>query len=374
MTGKVEKKVERISQAAGAPRPRTNRIVVMIALIIVIGCLVGLELFASSPFVQNFISIRSLGFQHYFFEIKWLTLEKFVQENYGIDVVFLGNSMVNTGVDIDSFNVHFGNITGITPRSFNFGLDGLNLTATSEVVKLLIENYSTNVIVFGTEARDFTRTEDVTYSVLFTRTPWLNYRLGRFSPYGWLVDHSAFLKIFLNFRNWAQDDFQKQFTVIKHHWRVASQTGYVGDKNIMDWTVPQPNFENPVELERKNQYKNFEFDDEKFQLLGDLIRYCTEHGVLVIILEMPITDQFYQYFSEPEVVKQEYEARVQATTENAGGLFITAPSLSVITPGGWANLNHMNIYGANNYSKYLAIVMATNEEIIDALTDVDGTP
>jgi hypothetical protein len=357
-----------------AANPRSNRLVVILSLVIVIGSLVGLEAFARLPAIQNMVQSRSLGFQHYFFEIKWFNFNKYFQRDNRMDFVFVGNSMVNTGVDIEAFDQAFENETGHLTRSFNFGLDGLNMTATSEVVKLLVDNYPIKVLLLGTELRDFAKTEEGTVSDVFTNTPWLEYRLGYFSPFGWLVDHSAFLQIFLKYRNWAQADYEEQYALIRHFWLQVTEAGYKGDTNFIDWSVPQPNFANPFELARKVLYKSFAFSDAKFEMLRELIEYCQSRGVVVFLLQMPVTKQFYQYFPDPEGDRQEYLARVKKVADETGVLFVESPDLNLITDEGWSNTNHMNVIGAGYYGKYLAHLLAASPNVRNILAIQDGQP
>ncbi|HKJ26128.1 MAG TPA: hypothetical protein VJ965_00700, partial [Anaerolineales bacterium] len=46
----------------------------------------------------------SLGSYHYQFEIKWFQLERYVQKHGGVDVILLGSSLVNSGLDPDAIN------------------------------------------------------------------------------------------------------------------------------------------------------------------------------------------------------------------------------------------------------------------------------
>ncbi len=365
--------VGRDRKKAVAVDPRSNRIVVACAFLIVVVILVGLEMVARSPAIAKAITVHSYGFQQFFFEIKWQKFNEFYQRYGKVEFVFFGNSMVNTGIDIDAFDVYLHKVTGEYPRSFNFGLDGLKLDATSDVIRLLVENFSLKVVVIGTELRDFATADEDTETDVFTGTPWLIYRLGGFSPYGWIVDHSAFLQIFLRYRNWAQEDFPAQYALIRHHWLLATETGYKGDSNKVVWSVPQPDFADPVEQARREQYQDFRFSEEKFTMLRELIEFCQEHGLMVILLEMPVTDEFYQYFPNPRGDRDEYLTRVKEVAAEAGALFVDSPALSVITPEGWSNLNHMNYIGANFYGQYLARLFSVDSSVMESI-GIEGGP
>ena len=68
----------------------------VVILILLFG---ALEIFARSSAAAKVFPLRSYGNYHAQFEIKWHKLEQYVQENGGVDVILLGSSMVNTGID-----------------------------------------------------------------------------------------------------------------------------------------------------------------------------------------------------------------------------------------------------------------------------------
>jgi hypothetical protein len=344
------------------------------ALGIVIACLAGLEAFARLPAIQGYLDFRSFGFQNYPFELKWFKLQTLMQQNGGIDILFVGNSLVNVGIDPETFNHSFESESDVSLRSFNFGLDGLNLTATDEVVRLLVETHHVDVVVFGTEIRDYAFSGDTSYSSEFLRTPWLVYRSGSFSLYGWLVDHSEFLKDYLLFRNWYQADFVKQFKYKKARWEKMTPFGYEVEGNSVNWRIPQPNFWDPIEMQRKQVFRSFQFSEERFQILTDLIQYCTDNGVAIVVLAMPVTDAFYEYFPEPQAIRAEFLERLAETAENSGAIFLAAPA-SLSDPSlGWANLNHLNSDGAKVFSQYLGENLADMDEVRNAIIGVGREP
>ncbi|MBE0582280.1 MAG: hypothetical protein IH612_00800, partial [Desulfofustis sp.] len=130
--------------------------IILRALVLLLVFLAALEGAARTSFVQNKLEVASLGNYHYQFEIKWFHLQRYVKTNGGVDVIFLGSSLVNSGVQPEAVNQAWTAESGQPPlRIFNFGVEGLTIEPNSVVARLLVETYHPKVIVFGTEIRDY---------------------------------------------------------------------------------------------------------------------------------------------------------------------------------------------------------------------------
>ena len=70
-----------------------------IAFLLVFAAL--LEGIARTSFISNLFPYQSYGNWHYQFDLKWFRLRQYVANNGGVDVIILGNSLVNTGFDPD---------------------------------------------------------------------------------------------------------------------------------------------------------------------------------------------------------------------------------------------------------------------------------
>ena len=93
------------------------------AIAIFLSIIIMMELIAQTSWVQRVIPYRSVGNFHYQFEIKWFKLDRFVKQNRGVDVIILGSSLVNTGIDPDVMAQVFYERTRRRIRIFNFGIE-----------------------------------------------------------------------------------------------------------------------------------------------------------------------------------------------------------------------------------------------------------
>jgi len=110
---------------------------VVLPLLILILLFGALEVFARSKAAEKVFPLRSYGNYHSQFEIKWQKLEQYMQENGGVDVILLGSSMVNTGVDPAIFAEQLSSSDG-NLRVFNLGVEGLTVVPMEQVALLLV--------------------------------------------------------------------------------------------------------------------------------------------------------------------------------------------------------------------------------------------
>ena len=97
-------------------RPRSLFTALLIGALVFLGLILLFEgLFRWTRLDQVF-TWRSLGVYHGQFEIKWFTLKDYARQNRGVDVLLLGNSMVNTGIDPDVLSAEYEALTGETLR------------------------------------------------------------------------------------------------------------------------------------------------------------------------------------------------------------------------------------------------------------------
>ena len=151
-------------------------IVLRAALLLVI-LLAAVEGAARIPWVARRLSTPSLGNYHYQFEIKWFALQRYVEAHDGVDILFMGSSLVNSGIEPEQVNQTFTAATGQPElRIFNFGVEGLTIEPNSVLAGLLVETYHPKVIVFGTEIRDYAANNGVEVAEKFLSDPWIQYR------------------------------------------------------------------------------------------------------------------------------------------------------------------------------------------------------
>jgi hypothetical protein len=80
----------------------------------------------------------------------------------------------------------------------------------------------------------------------------------------------------------------------------------------------------------------------------------SEQGVQVIFFEVPVVfDEYYNYFGNGEDDYDGFVNAVSSVTDEYGIPFIRTNELSTIPEEGWWNENHLNMEGANIFSRWL---------------------
>ena len=315
--------------------------------------LIGLECSARLPIVQAKIPLRSMGFSNYLFEIKWAKLKEFVKQNGVPDAIIVGNSMVNTGIDPLVINQTMKELTGKSITIFNFGVEGLNLSAIDDLARLLAETYHPRILMVGTDIRDYSLRMDQLPSDEFMRTSWLKYRLGDFSINGWLVDHSAFLQYYLLGKDWFQPDFIEQLQTVFKRYKDANAAGYELDRHVPTSDYQNPDPQNANDKALLDLFKNYVFDPGRLGLLDSLVKMGKENSTSVIFIEMPLQKTMYQFFDHPEQTREDFLQRIRPIIQQAGGTLIETPIYGDIPDTGWGNRTHLNLNGAPIFSQFL---------------------
>jgi len=313
---------------------------------------VSCELLARSQWVEKISPWRSVGNYHYQFEIKWFRLQDYVKRNGGVDVIILGSSLVNTGIDPDVMAEVFYEQTGIQLRIFNFGVEGLTVAPNSVVARILVERYHPALLIYVAEMREFYPGTGLIDETRFLADPWLQYQSGDFNLTGWAVDHSAALQHYLPFRNWMRADFLETLPLLLKRVHDTTASGYELDrltgKNID--AIPDPN--NPDDAKNFAAYKNYRIDPTRLTDLQSILDLRQPDKTAMLVVEMPVHPTFY-YFVGGETVHQHFQQTLSALVEASGGSFLPAETCNDIPLEGRSNRWHLNYIGVPIFSKCL---------------------
>jgi len=324
-----------------------NLIFPVLILIIIFGMLEG---FARTRAAERLLPLRSYGNYHTQFEIKWQKLEEFVHVNNGVDVIVLGNSMVNTGIDPAILATQLTS-SGEPLRIFNFGVEGLTGAPVADLASLLVDTYHPATLIYFTEMRDYLAGNGDDTAKNFLADDWLQYRLGQKSFTGWLVDHSFALQQLLPLRNWARADFLDTWLHNMRRFENTHPDGYEPEIQNSDFTGKLPDPNDPEAQKLFALYGNFNIDNERLRYLKQIID-LREKGTYVLVTEFPVYPGFYTYFGG-EQVHADYLSRISDYTREQGGLFIPPVSPDLIPLAGRADDHHLNEVGAKLYSGLL---------------------
>jgi len=307
---------------------------------------------ARTAWVEKISPYRSVGNFHYQFEIKWFRLQDYVKHSGGVDIIILGSSLVNTGIDPDVMAEAFFEQTGVRLRIFNFGVEGLTIAPNSLTAGILVERYHPSLLIYVTEMREFVTGSGLLDERRFLADPWLRYELGDFNLSGWAADHSAALQHFLPYRNWMRADFLETLPLYLKRTRDTTASGYELDRLIgrnID-TPPDPN--NLDDAKDFAAYQNYRVDSSRLNKLQNLLDLRHNDGTSMLVVEMPVHPTFYDFVGG-EAVHQQFQQTLTAFVEANDGFFLPAEGCSEIPLEGRSNRWHLNYLGAPMFSKCL---------------------
>ena len=319
---------------------------------------VVLELLARTPWLEKISPYRSVDNFDYQFEIKWFRLQDYVKSHGGVDIIVLGSSLVNTGVDPDILAQTYYQQTGDHPRIFNFGVEGMTIAPNSLIARLLVERYHPALLIYVTEMRDYIAGLGLEYETPFLNDPWVQYQEGNFNPFGWAVDHSAALQHYLPFRNWARSDFPQTIAFYIKRYRDTSSSGYEPDEGIgVNINIP-PNPNDPAELQNFKDYGNYQIAASRVDDLSNILDFSKNQGTAVWVVEMPVHPTFYVYVGGETVHMQFQETISSVVTTNGGSFLPSEACLGTIPLKGRSNRWHLNYIGAPYFSSCLGDQLA----------------
>lgn len=340
-----------------ATHPRSLFSSLFTAVLVFIGLVLLSEGLFRATCLDQVFPLRSLGIYHAQFEIKWFELKDYVREHGGVDVLLLGNSMVNTGIDPDILADEYEFRAAESLRVFNFGVEGLTVAPNSVIARILVQKYHPRTLIFVTEMRDYAAGNGVEVEQQLLGDEWMLARQGgQETPRAWLKENSTVVQHLLPFRNWSRADFLDTFLMSVRRYRDTSPSGYEADLNTgTDIDVP-PDPDDPDEQGDFALFADFSIDPGRLVNLGSILDLSHE-GTTVIITEMPVYPTYFTYFGGEQYHDNYLSELVPFITEK-GGVFLPAVSWEHIPLDYRVDHHHLNDKGAALFSALLAEQLA----------------
>jgi len=350
-----------------SPHKKSIWSIILLAVIFFLALVALMELVARTSWFGQVSPYRSVGNYHYQFEIKWFRLQDYVKQNGGVDIIVLGSSLVNTSIDPDIVSQTYHEQTGVSPRIFNFGVEGMTVAPNSVIASLLVERYHPALLIYTTEMRDYITGNGLDYEMRFLSDPWFRYQRGDFSLFGWLVDHSAVLQHYLPYRNWMRSDYSETMALYIKRYQDTSASGYEPDSMIgVNVDVP-PDPNDSEEAQYFNAYGNYQIATSRLDNLKSILDFNQNQGTTVLVVEMPVHQTFYAYVGGEEVHIQ-FQQTISSLIAANGGTFLPAEAcINTIPLSGRSNRWHLNYLGTPVFSKCLGeqLVVLADQQNID---------
>jgi hypothetical protein len=310
------------------------------------------ESIARLEIFQLYLTPPRLVSRHFQLGYKLVLLDA-AQKNGSIDCIAVGSSIIDVGFDPAAFHQGYREITGQDIKCFNFGIDAASSISTAALAKILIEDYHPRILIFGTDARDYAvRREDRDTAVVLD-TPWVKYRMGEFSPEGWLLDHSYLYRYRKQLSRLARLELDGALWSHTKGYELRSD-GYNPIRRVSTYINNRPNpTDDSFEFLYYNRiYSSYEMLDENLIALEQIMSY-QRIRTNVIVVEMPVSDGLYYFFGNGAKDYNRFVAEVEKAAGRHQILFWRTEPLDFIPDNGWMDYSHLNTTGAEIFSIWL---------------------
>jgi hypothetical protein len=332
--------------------------VLMLALIA--GVCEGL---ARTGFVRSrLLSPSVVGGQDYL-GAKLGALDRLAEEGERFDCIFLGDSMVAWGVDPAVFAAAYKARTGEDIHCYNFALLAATASEAAAWAEVLAQEYHPRLLIYPVSARDFSERA----SMLVLMTPWIEYRLGAFSPEGWLVEHSDAYRYYLTYSTWTLPDYHERLQIrARLEAEMYARRGFEAQSGALDVSTIPDAKDYPLIASALTGYQVSQEDLDGLTRLAALRQQGTE----VVLVEVPLPATFMYFFENGEADYEKFTTQVGDHARSEGIPFWRTLSLDLIPADGWLNYSHLNQEGAEAFSEWLG---ARVGEAVQAGTIPDPT-
>ena len=332
--------------------------------VIIFALLVTLaEGLARTTLVQAHVPFQAYGTNHIQFEIQMRNLEQYVAQNSSPDCFILGTSQALRSINPQVFAQAFKEDSGEEIRCYNFSIVGSSLISTRLFTQMLIDRYHPKLIILGTSFLDYIPSNETLPDPRFEDNDWLAYKLGQPTLEGWIVDHSYAFRLLLLFSYSAPNGlhFGEVSKEIKKWNSQIGADGYGYSDEVIDvlQAIPSAFWKNF--LKQFGEYKTAPWSLDG---LEKILQIARQSKTQIIIVEMPYHPSLIQPEDSsghvhPDKAKLENfvldtNADIQNIARQSAVLFWPTSELNIFPNDGWHDRYHLNYYGGEIFSQWLA--------------------
>lgn len=297
--------------------------------------------------VQAYLAVPSMDTRHKLLNRQWHRLETLTKSGVQIQCIALGNSMVLNGFDPQIFSQNFTIQSAREINCFNFGVDGLTPISAAALARILIETYHPQLLIFGTDARDYAVAPDAQEATVIMDMDWIQYRLGNFNIPGWLVDHSYLYRY-----RYSLADLLS-LTINRTREPITNQYGFEPFETIFPVTIPP----DPNDSSYHVQYyfrvlDNYAVRPENQAALVHILEK-QDPDTTIVVVEMPVPDTYFYFFSDPLEDYNRFMHSIRTVTTEHQVLLFQTTTLHLIPDDGWMDYSHVNRKGSVLFSEWL---------------------
>ncbi|HEX4385984.1 MAG TPA: hypothetical protein VH083_23665 [Myxococcales bacterium] len=265
-------------------------------------------------------------------------LESLRFQGQRLDIAFFGNSLTLEGVSPTAIDARLGT------ASYNFALGGASLLESElQLRHYLASNPPPKLVALGVYLDSAQRYTGISPALYYALDPGLRRLYWERSA---ALEHEGFDRSFVFFNRFAAYRYRGVVDLLIK-WLVTRED----TRPRFVRGQAQANFSRAaVELGPPHRA------DFPFEELESFLRLCQERAIPVLVFEPPLTP------GEPELTANRSETLEQArraVEAFTGASFVSFAALGQSVPkGDWVNLNHLNVRGADSFSRELAQALA----------------
>lgn len=318
---------------------------VILSVAILAALVAAAELLLRWEPLQSRLPYPSFGNNSHQLDIKLHLLEKMAARHGPPDCLFLGNSMVQAGIDPDAFNETYREVTGHSLRCFNFGVLGMAPYAGATLIRILNRSYGPKMVIWGISPYDL-KTDEKNKQLALENGSWIRFQMGNRDFGGWLIDASYLTRYYLRFRLWL--DFPRIDRVILASERRWSANGFTRGRHGSAITEPG---QREREAKNKEVMRDFKINQRVLSMMHEAFQPTP--GVTCVLVEMPIHRNYAAKNEEEEKHYKKLISLIQGFAERKNIHFIQSDPQNSFSDDQWRNSLHMNSSGALRFSRWL---------------------
>lgn len=286
-------------------------------------------------------------------------IQDFAHKHGSPDCIFFGNSLVQTGIDPETFSKSFQSNRGEKIKCYNFGMSASTMTSTVPMAIITAEKFKPTYLIIGVQIFSFDSQTDTPSHVIednFQDDSWVKYSLGFFNPKGWLLDKSALYwkakesagRLFAQqgpdsrVQNKKENttrpgtEQQKRNTIRPEIDQVVTENGY---GPLLGYRDKSPMFQN-IKLHTPTR-----IDPRDLAALDRVMQFTQQRNIHLILVEMPLNSLSEQ--------AKNINKQIMVHANQQGVPYLSTEKLAHLPETAFSDQTHLHISGSKLFSEWL---------------------
>jgi hypothetical protein len=319
-----------------------------LAMIVMLVIVSGLEMVFRLPAVESRLPAPSIGSNHGQLEVQVFRLHQMAASG-PVDCIFVGSSMVRSGIQPAAFADGYRQQTGESLRCFTFGLSGLTASAAGMLADYLVNTYHPRLLIYGLAPRDFNEAvvaEGFSGAEL-SRLDWMKYQLGEFNITGWMFARLYAFQYAYFYRDGLTPGFADKLSGRRQVESRLAADGYFPSDHVLSGPMSAKEKKHIMEL-----YQDHKPLPEEIAGLQRIIALDQSGQTRLVLVEMPFYPDIVTRLLSVDVY-EDFNRQIESYAAPAGVPYWPTTLLNLIPAEGWDDLSHLNTTGAALFSRWL---------------------